>query len=137
MNQRLKRPGFWSAAACFGLSAVLLASFDPNSLKPRIAEAVKQATGRDLSLTGNLSLKWSLRPTIALHGAALANPPGFSRPQMASLQELDLQLALVPLLSRRIEIERLVLVHPDILLETDAQGHHADDLTRLGLVPRW
>ncbi|WP_275627737.1 septal ring lytic transglycosylase RlpA family protein [Pseudomonas sp. 273] len=26
MNQRLKRPGFWSAAACFGLSAVLLAS---------------------------------------------------------------------------------------------------------------
>lgn len=106
-----------------GGGAVLLASFDPNSLKPRIAEAVKQATGRDLSLTGNLSLKWSLRPTIALHGAALANPPGFSRPQMASLQELDLQLALVPLLSRRIEIERLVLVHPDILLETDAQGH--------------
>ncbi|MDR3536412.1 MAG: AsmA family protein [Acetobacteraceae bacterium] len=106
-----------------GGGAILLASFDPNSLKPRIAAAVKQATGRDLALNGDIGLKWSLRPTVAVHGVAFANPPGFSRPQMATLQELDLQLALLPLMSKRVEIERLVLVHPDILLETDAQGH--------------
>lgn len=105
-----------------GGGAVLLASFDPNSLKPRIVTAVRQATGRDIALNGDIGLKWSLQPTIAVHDVALANPPGFSRPQMATLQELDLQLALLPLLQKRVEIDRLVLVHPDIRLETNAQG---------------
>ncbi len=41
---------------------------------------------------------------------------------MATLQRLEAQVALLPLLQRRLEIDRLVLVRPDILLETDAQG---------------
>src|SRR5207302_1371892 len=35
---------------------------------------------------------------------------------------LDLKLALIPLLGSRVEIDRLVLVKPDIMLETDAKG---------------
>ena len=57
-----------------------------------------------------------------MQGVAFANPPGFSRPQMVTLDRLDLQLALIPLLSHRVEIDRLVLIKPDILLETDAKG---------------
>ena len=57
-----------------------------------------------------------------MQGVSFANPPGFSRPQMATLEQLDLKLALIPLLSHRVEIDRLVLVKPDIMLETDAQG---------------
>jgi AsmA protein len=41
---------------------------------------------------------------------------------MASLGRLDLRLALLPLLSRHIEIERLDLLHPVITLQIDAQG---------------
>ena len=41
---------------------------------------------------------------------------------MATLERLDLKLALIPLLSHRIEIDQLVLVKPDIMLETNAQG---------------
>ena len=102
---------------------VFLARFDPNNLKPRIAAAVEQATGRKLALNGPIHLSWSLWPTIAMQDVALANPPGFSRPQMATLQRLDLQLAVLPLLQGRVVIARLVLVHPDIRLEQDAQGH--------------
>ncbi len=102
--------------------AIAIARFDPNSFKPRIAEAVQQATGRTLTLNGPISLRPSLWPTVELRDVSLANPPGFSRPQMATLQRLDVQLALWPLLFRRIEIERLVLVHPDIRLETNAKG---------------
>ena len=97
-------------------------SFDPDSLKPRIIAAVKQATGRDLTLQGRIRLGLSLQPTLTVQGVAFANPPGFSRPQMATLEQLDLKLALIPLLSHRVEIDRLVLVKPDIILETDAQG---------------
>ena len=83
---------------------------------------MKQATGRDLTLQGRIRLGLSLQPTLTVQGVAFANPPGFSRPQMATLERLDLKLALIPLLSHRVEIDRLVLVKPDILLETDAQG---------------
>jgi AsmA protein len=99
-----------------------LASFDPNSLKPRIEAAVKQATGRELTMNGPIRLQWALRPTLAVNDVALSNPPGFSRPEMAKLQRLELQLALFPLLHRQVEIDRLALIKPDIALETDAQG---------------
>nr|WP_294507478.1 AsmA family protein [uncultured Rhodopila sp.] len=102
--------------------AVAIARFDPDSLKPRIEEAVRRATGRDLALNGKIGLKLSLSPTIQVADVAFANPPGFSRPQMAAVQGLELQLGLLPLLSGRYEINRLVLIHPDILLETDGAG---------------
>ncbi|WP_428536172.1 AsmA family protein [Rhodopila sp.] len=112
-----------------GAGAVFISRFDPNSLKPRIAEAVKRATGRDLALNGKIGLKFSLTPTIRVDNVAFANPPGFSRPQMATLQSMELELGLLPLLSKRIEIERLVLIHPDILLEKPPTGQPNWQLT--------
>ncbi|HYZ20851.1 MAG TPA: AsmA family protein [Rhodopila sp.] len=103
-------------------AGIFLAQFDPNSLKPRIEEAVKRATGRELALNGPIGLKLSLTPTIEVRDAAFANPPGFSRPQMATLQSVELRLALLPLLSRQIQIASLALNQPDILLETNPAG---------------
>ena len=123
---RLLRIGLWSLAGLIAViivgGVVIALSFDPDSLKPRVIAAVKQATGRDLTLQGRIRLGLSLQPTLTVQGVAFANPPGFSRPQMATLEQLDLKLALIPLLSRRVEIDRLVLVKPDMILETDAQG---------------
>ena len=124
--RRTVRYGLFGVVALLVLivaaGALFLARFDPNSLKPRIEAAVEQATGRTLTLNGPIRLTWSLSPTVALSDVALANPPGFSRPQMATLQRLDVQLAVLPLLHGRVDITRLVLEQPDILLETDGQG---------------
>jgi len=109
-------------ALVIGGLGIVAATFDPNVLKPRIQDAVRQATGRDLSLNGDIGIKLSLWPTVAARDVTFANPPGFSRPHMATLHGLELRLALLPLLSSRVEIERLVLIGPDIRLETDAQG---------------
>ena len=106
-----------------GSVAVVIARFDPNKYKTDIVAAVKQATGRDIALNGQIGLKPSLWPTIQVADVTFSNPPGFSRPRMASLQRMEVQLALLPLLSSKIQISRLVLIHPDILLETDAAGH--------------
>src|SRR4051812_41551833 len=108
--------------AAAGIGAIVVARIDPNTYKPEIAAAVKRATGRDLALNGPITLKPSLWPTIQVKDATLSNPPGFSRPQMASLQGLELQLALIPLLSSHIQVDRLILIQPDILLETNAAG---------------
>lgn len=123
---RAIRIAIWSVVAVIVLIVagvgVFIATFDPNSYKPRIVAAVKQATGRDLLLQGDIHLGLSLQPTLTVENVSLSNPPGFSRPQMMTLQELDLKLALIPLLSHQVEIDRLVLVKPDVLLELNAQG---------------
>ncbi len=123
---RLLRILAWSAGSVVILvlliAGIAAVSFDPDSQKPRIIAALKQATGRDLQLNGRIGLGLSLRPTIVVRDVALSNPPGFSRPAMATLDSIDLRLALLPLLNRRIEIERLIVHKPDILLETNDKG---------------
>jgi uncharacterized protein involved in outer membrane biogenesis len=126
MARRVIRIVAWSVGALFvlvlGGIVIGIATFDPERWKPRIVDAIKQATGRDIVLKGHIGLALSLRPTIKVEDIVLSNPPGFSRPDMATVQRLDLQLALLSLLSRRIEIDRLTVMHPDILFETNAQG---------------
>jgi AsmA protein len=103
-------------------AVVFIATFNANAYKPRIIAAVYAATGRTLALNGPIGLKFSLQPTIEVQDASLANPPGFSRPDMARAKAIDLQFNLLPLLHRSVVIRRLVLVDPDVLLERTAQG---------------
>jgi AsmA protein len=124
--RRSLRAGLLAAAGVVVLGAagisITALRFDPNSLKPRIAEAVQQATGRTLTIAGDIHLRASLWPTVEISDVSLSNPPGFSRPQMATLKGLRLSLALLPLLSREVEIGSLTFVSPNILLERTAAG---------------
>jgi uncharacterized protein involved in outer membrane biogenesis len=97
---------------------IFIATFNADGWKPRIQDAVMHATGRKLSLNGPISLKWSLVPTIEARDVALANIDGGSRPQMVTAQSIEAELALLPLLSNRIEIPQLTLIKPDVLIET-------------------
>ncbi len=102
--------------------AVAAASFDADALKLRLADVVRRSTGRELTIAGPVGLTWSLVPTVALRDVSLSNPPGLSRPAMAHAAQLDVRIALLPLLSRRVEVRGVTLVEPDILLERDAAG---------------
>jgi AsmA protein len=110
---------------------IFIATFNPNSWKPSIQNAVLRATGRELSLTGPISVKWSLVPTIEARDVALANINGGSRPQMATAQSIEAEVALLPLLSNRIEISRLVMINPDVLIETTRTGRANWEFTGL------
>jgi len=103
-------------------AGIFLATFDPESYKPRIQQAAKQATGRDLVLDGPIRLRPSLRPTLAAERVAFANASWGTRPEMAKLASMQVALSVLPLIRGEIAIERIVLIEPDILLETDAQG---------------
>ncbi len=108
--------------AAIAAVAVLALRFDPNAEKGRIIEAVRRATGRTLVLAGPLHIAYGLHPVLAAEDVAFANAPGGSRPEMVTASRMEVQLGLLPLLSHRVEIDQVTLIHPDILLETDAQG---------------
>ena len=95
---------------------------DSDALKRRLTDAARRATGREMVVAGPVGFTWSLTPAVSLQGVSLANPPGMSRAAMATLARVEAQVALLPLLSRRVEIRGVTLVEPDILLERDAAG---------------
>lgn len=95
---------------------------DWNAFKPRLAAAVEEATGRQLDIEGDLELSLLPTPTLSAEGARLANVPGGSEPTMISLDTLQVQVALAPLLGGELQVESLVLVEPTILLERLADG---------------
>ncbi len=105
-----------------GAGVAAAVSFDPATQRDRIVDAVRRATGRDLTLAGPLRLEWGLTPVLEAEDVSFANMAGGSRPQMATVARLEARVDLLALLSRRIEIASVTLVRPDILLETDANG---------------
>jgi uncharacterized protein involved in outer membrane biogenesis len=95
---------------------------DWNAYKPRVIEAVQKATGRQLSIDGNISLSLLPSPTLSVGGVRLANLPGASAPDMAKLKSLDVSVALMPLISGNIQVTKVTLVDPVVLLEKLPDG---------------
>jgi uncharacterized protein involved in outer membrane biogenesis len=98
-----------------------LKAYDLDTLKPAITGAVKDATGRSLAL-GHINLKIGLIPVLVIEDVRLQNPAWASRPDLLRIRRLELELALLPLLRKNVEVKRLVLVEPDIQVESDHSG---------------
>jgi AsmA protein len=95
---------------------------DPNDYKDRIAAAVKESTGRSLSLPGKLKL--SVFPWISLQTgeASLGNPPGFGDEPFLTLQRASLSVKLLPLLRSQLEVGRIEIDGLDLRLKQNAAG---------------
>jgi len=89
-------------AAVVGVGVIaavaLVLFFDPNDYKTSIASAARDATGRELTIEGDLSL--SLFPWLALEAGrtSLGNAEGFGDEPMVSFDSARLSVRLMPLL---------------------------------------
>ena len=95
---------------------------DPNKYKGRIAEEVQKATGREFAILGDIDL--SVFPWLGLDigRMRLANAQGFGDEPMAEVLGAQVRVKLLPLLSRRVEMDRVVIQDPVIRLAKDKQG---------------
>ncbi len=103
-------------------AVVVLMVLDFNDYKPEIQAQVKQATGRDLTIDGDIKLAISLNPALAVSGVSFSNAKWGSRPAMATVDRFEAQVSLIPLLSGTIDIQKIILIGADILLEKNAKG---------------
>ena len=101
---------------------VILSSYNYNGLKPEIIRAVKDDTGRELTLGGDISLKIGFTPALVVKDVSFQNASWGSQPELAKIKHFEIKVRLLPLLSRRIEVKRLILIEPEILFETDISG---------------
>ncbi len=87
--------------------AIVAATFDPNKYKPEIAAAVKDKTGRTLAIEGNLGLSFFPSIGIAVGKTSLSEPN--SGRIFARLEQAKVSLALWPLLSKHVVVDRVTL----------------------------
>jgi AsmA protein len=102
---------------------------NPNDYKGRIISAVRQSTGRQLELPGDIKL--SVFPWIALQigPASLGNPPGFGPEPFAQVQHAALRVRLLPLLRKQLRIGRIEIDGLDLRLRKNAAGEGNWQLT--------
>lgn len=113
--------GFVAAALLLAVAAVV-ATLDVKQLSLPIRERVKAETGRELVIGGGADLAISLNPKLVLQDVSLANAPWAAAVPLLRARQVELQIALLPLLRREFDLVRLELVDPVIALETDAEG---------------
>jgi len=102
--------------------AVLVLLVDPNGFKPRIEAAVRDATGREFELVGDIDLKFF--PWLALRTGEghFGNRPGFASEPMATWRNAQLGVKLLPLLGGELEVDRIRLEGADVRLTLKADG---------------
>jgi uncharacterized protein involved in outer membrane biogenesis len=105
----------------FGAAIALKLYFTNERLKALLVPRIEEATGRQVTIN-DMSL--SVFPIIALdvRGLTLANKPRFSDRPLLSLDRVLVDVKLMPLFDKRVEVSSLLLEKPRILLETNEDG---------------
>ena len=103
-------------------AGVVISLIPLDSYKGEIQARVKEATGRDLRIDGDISLSLFPPVAVSVEDVGFANAPGASTPEMATIDRLDVALQVLPLLSGEVAIDRFILEQPVINLEVDEQG---------------
>ena len=126
MKKALKITGI--VVGIFVLLVIVLAVtlpflINPNRFKDDIAAAVKEKTGRELVIQGDIKL--SIFPWLGLQigPMELSNAPGFGGAPFAAINETDVHVHFWPLLHRRVEVGEVKLDGLTLDLELDANGH--------------
>ncbi len=105
-----------------GGALVALSFVDLGRFAPQIEQAAKEATGRELKISGPLHIGVSLVPTVVAENVSFANADWGSRPNMLTAKKLGIQVALLPLLSGKIDARSVEIDGADIYLETNRKG---------------
>ncbi len=121
---RIKRLALAAGVAL--IAAAVAIGVATHTLVPRLlanlAESVKTATGRELSI-GEVGVTLLPLPAVTLRQVRFANAPWGSQPWLAQADRVDVQIDVVALLSHRLHIRQITLQDANVLIETDAQGN--------------
>ena len=111
--------GAWYAAS----------SINPGQLTKLLSSSVKDATGRELTIAGPVSL--SLFPSISVKAeqVSLSNASWASNPNLLTFKHIELDIRLLPLLIGSVEISRIGISGLEANLQTNKAGEGNWNLT--------
>lgn len=103
-------------------AAYLLSLVSPANVRAQVERAVESATGRELSIKGDVAV--SLWPVfgVSAKDVTLANVPGGRAPSFLDAKEIKIGVAVAPLLNGVIEVHELTFDTPKLALEVSDTG---------------
>lgn len=116
-----------------GAAVLLVTLVDPNDYKQLIVEEVHKATGRELTIGGDIELSFFPWLGLRLGATELSNASGFGETPFARLQEAQVRVALLPLLKGEVRADTLKFKGLKVNLSKNQQGvSNWDDLVAKG-----
>ena len=121
---------------------IFIKSFDWDRARPFINEKVSAATGRNFVIAGHLSAKWARPPeasgflawvpwpTFTATKVQIDNPGWAKRAQFATVDALEVEVEMLPLLAHKIIIPHIALVNPVVDLERGMDQQNTWTFTR-------
>ncbi|MGH8778643.1 AsmA family protein [Paraburkholderia sp.] len=109
--------------------AVFILTFDWNRARPWVNDKVSQAIGRPFAIEGDLKVGWQHPvgetgwrgwvpwPRFSAASITVANPDWTKQKHFATLDEIDFEVEVLPLLAHDIVIPAINLVNPSVDLE--------------------
>lgn len=114
-----------------GAIAALVTLVNPNQFKPLLVEQTKKQTGLDLVIEGDIG--WQFFPAIGfeLGKTELKNPQGFSSPNLFKVDNVGIDVSVMPLLDKQLHIGNVRLDGAEVHLETLKDGRtNLDSLSK-------
>jgi len=129
MMSRILKITSLGVAALLGLLLLLAAAImllvDPNDYRDDITAVVRDATGRELNIEGDLSLSLFPWLGLSLGETRLSNVVGEdTKNNFARVKSVDINVKLLPLLQQRIEMKTLYLRGLRMNLQRSADGRN-------------
>ncbi|MBE7941386.1 MULTISPECIES: AsmA family protein [Ramlibacter] len=104
------------------LLALVLWLFPWDVLRGPVNRYVSEKTGRHFEVTRRLDVKLGRVTRVIMDGVRFANPDWAKDPQLVTADAAEVDVRLLPLLHRRIELPRIALVKPQLGLEMLPDG---------------
>ena len=126
MTKRKRRALIWLASV-FGIIAIATAIFfstlDQNKAKKYISAGVSKATGRQLSINGDLDVDLAWISRVRASQIEFENAPWSKHPQMVEVGLFDVQIDLWQLLRNfRVVLPTVTISQPKVILEKNVEG---------------
>lgn len=119
----------WGAIICVSLVVLVIAALviisvviDVNKYKPEIEKMVSDTTQRPFSIGDDLGFTLFPWAGVSLSDIRLGNPAGFAEKDFVTAKSFEVRLKLLPLIFKEIEIKRLVLNEPRVVLVKSKTG---------------
>lgn len=111
--------------------AAMVNLVDWNNYKETIQNQVKEQTGRDLEIAGDLDPSFFPWAGLSIGEIAIANTAGFGDSAFASISSADVKVKLLPLIKREINVRTVELKGLQLDLQRNADGTtNWDDLVQ-------
>ncbi len=114
-----------------GALTALVLFVNPNQFKPLIVEQTKKQTGLDLVIEGDIG--WQFFPSVGFEigKTELKNPQGFSNPNMFKVDSVGIDVSVMPLFDKQLQIGNIQLDGAEFYLETLKDGRsNLDSLSK-------